>query len=79
MDKFKKYDQVVSRRSGKRGFIDKIEFDEFFHCIMYRVDMGSERYTIDGKVYDGCYWWFKANDLQTPAEHNAERSVQAVV
>lgn len=78
MNQFKKYEQVVSRKTGKRGTVDKIEYDEFFRCLMYRVDMQGEKYHIEGKVYEGCYFWFKGNDLQTPADYNTERNAQAV-
>jgi len=69
---FQKHDQVVSKRSGKRGFVDKIEFDESHHCLMFRVDMGSEKFNLEGKIYDGCYFWYKANDICSPSDYNKD-------
>lgn len=75
MTAFKKGEAVVSRRTGNRGMVDRIEYDEFFHTTMFRVDMGSNVYYIENRRYDGCYWWFKAQDLVPAAEWNKETAV----
>lgn len=75
MSLFKKGDPVVSRRSGNRGIVDRIEYDEFFRTLMYRVDMGNNVYFIENKRYEGCYYWFKASDIVPAAEWNKEAIV----
>lgn len=73
---FAKYQTVLSRQSGRRGTIIKIEFDEFFHCIMYCVRFDDGIVTnLDRGSAD---YWFKAADIKDPSDKSIEVPVAAV-
>ena len=68
---FTRGQQVVSKATGNRGMIERIEYDDFNKCLMYEAAMVGI-YLIPGThgvhENDGCRWWFRAGDLFTLAE-----------
>jgi hypothetical protein len=70
METFHRNDPAYSKLSKNKGRINNIQWDEFFHCLMYHVEFDNylnpnmiEPYK-SLRRYPGYYnCWFKSNDL----------------
>jgi len=61
-----KYAPVQSKFTAKKGIVTKIEHDEFYNCLMYRVDFEPQVNHQTEKFEEYQQWWFKAMNLVEP-------------